>query len=85
MRTDLLAYHALNPLCQWLITTPATTTINNWRWEYTYTDVPGTGDVPNSKTDWKMAGTFGEHPNYQWHYPNGTWEEQQAIVAEFKR
>lgn len=42
-------------------------------------------EVPNSKTDWKMAKTFGEHPNFQWGYPNGTWEEQQAIVAEFKR
>ena len=32
-----------------------------------------------------MFGTFGEHPNYQWNYPNGTWAQQQAIVAEFKR
>lgn len=45
---------------------------------------PGTS-IPNSKTDWKMAGSFGEHANFQWGYPNGTWEEQQAIVAEFKR
>eukprot|EP01079_Euglenida_sp_SAG-EU17-18_P011194 gene11194-2032_t len=43
---------------------------------------PPVGGVPNRKSDWKPA--FGEHPNYQWGYPNGTWEEQQAVVAEFK-
>jgi hypothetical protein len=32
-----------------------------------------------------MFGVFGEHPNFQWQYPNGTWEEQQSVVAEFKR
>eukprot|EP00037_Helgoeca_nana_P027248 m.311002 g.311002 ORF g.311002 m.311002 type:complete len:458 (+) comp27445_c0_seq2:164-1537(+) len=42
-------------------------------------------NVPNRKTDWKMFGTFGEHPNAQWSYPNGTYEEQQAVTAEFKR
>lgn len=42
-------------------------------------------NVPNRKTDWKMFATFGEHPNAQWNYPNGTYEEQQAVVAEFKR
>ena len=47
--------------------------------------VPGGGAIPNGKTDWKMFGVFGEHPNAQWRYPNGTWEEQQAVVAEFKR
>jgi hypothetical protein len=41
--------------------------------------------VPNRKTDWKMFGTFGEHANFQWAYPNGTWEEQQAVIAEYKR
>eukprot|EP00041_Stephanoeca_diplocostata_P020782 m.472220 g.472220 ORF g.472220 m.472220 type:complete len:577 (-) comp21660_c0_seq22:353-2083(-) len=41
--------------------------------------------VPGRKTDWKMFGTFGEHPNAQWDYPNGTWEQQQAIVNEFKQ
>jgi hypothetical protein len=45
---------------------------------------PGTS-MPNRKTDWKMCGVFGEHPNAQWGYPNGTYEEQQSVVAEFKR
>ena len=47
--------------------------------------LPNTNTVPNGKTDWKMFSLFGEQPNAQWAYPNGTWEEQQAIVAEFKR
>jgi len=47
--------------------------------------VPGANGIPNQKTDWKMFGVFGEHPNAQWKYPNGTWEEQQSVVAEFKR
>jgi hypothetical protein len=32
-----------------------------------------------------MFRTFGEHPNYQWAYPNASWTQQQAIVAEFKQ
>ena len=46
--------------------------------------VPGMS-IPNRKTDWKMFGVFGEHPNAQWGYPDGTYEEQQSVVAEFKR
>ena len=41
--------------------------------------------VPNSKTDWKMFGVFGEFPNAQWEYPNATYERQQEIVADFKQ
>ena len=46
---------------------------------------PPSFGIPNRKTDWKMFGVFGEHPNAQWNYPNGTWEQQQKIIAEFKR
>jgi hypothetical protein len=38
-----------------------------------------------AKSDWKMFKTFGEHANAQWGYPNGTWQEQQDIVQEYKR
>ena len=46
---------------------------------------PNVNAIPNRKSDWKMQGVFGEHPNAQWTYPNGTWEDQQGVVAEFKR
>ena len=42
-------------------------------------------NIPNRKTDWKMFGVFGEHPNAQWAYPNASWEGQQAVAQEFKR
>ena len=35
-------------------------------------DAPGFS-VPNRKTDWKMFGTFGEHPNYQVHVTKETF------------
>lgn len=47
--------------------------------------VPSFNTAPGRKSDWKMFGTFGEHPNFQWSYPNGTWQQQQSVVAEFKR
>ena len=28
---------------------------------------------------------FRRYPNAQWAYPNGTWEQQQRVVADFKQ
>lgn len=41
--------------------------------------------IPNRKTDWKAFGLFGEHPNYQWAYPDAPWARQQQVVAEYRR
>lgn len=49
--------------------------------------VPHNG-VPNQKTDWKVGGPpgfTGEYVGGSWAYPNATWEQQQAIVAEHRR
>ena len=46
------------------------------------------GGLPNGKTDWKVGGPpgfNGECVGCNLLYPNASWEEQQAIVAEHKR